>query len=146
MAKAIESGIPKLRIEEAAAKNKPALTVARMSLSASISFKSTSKTRSIFLRSIMNRSGAQLARLATIRESRDDSRVSEALSALTAAANLGRGIYSLPLRRRAPEQRWGDLRRVGAGVRSLRGQCQTVSGVYGAATRMMPNGRDCDGY
>ena len=100
----------------------------------------------MFLRSTMNRSDAQLARLATIRQSRDDSRVSEALSALTRLRNLGRGITLLLLRRRAR----ATVGEISDALEQVYGRfvanAQTVSGVYGAAYADDADGGDCNGY
>ena len=82
MAKAIESGIPKLRIEEAAAKKQARIDRGEDVIVGVNKFQIDQQDE-VDILEIDNEQGrdAQLARLATIRESRDDARVSAALSA-----------------------------------------------------------------
>ena len=136
MAKAIESGIPKLRIEEAAAKKQARIDRGEDVIVGVNKFQIDQQDE-VDILEIDNEQvrDAQLARLATIRESRDDSRVSEALSALTAAAESGQGnLLSLAIEATRARATVGEI---SDALEQVYGRfvanAQTVSGVYGAA-------------
>ena len=136
MAKAIESGIPKLRIEEAAAKKQARIDRGEDVIVGVNKFQIDQQDE-VDILEIDNEQvrDAQLARLATIRESRDDSRVSEALSALTAAAESGHGnLLSLAIEATRARATVGEI---SDALEQVYGRfvanAQTVSGVYGAA-------------
>ena len=136
MAKAIESGIPKLRIEEAAAKKQARIDRGEDVIVGVNKFQ-VDQQDEVDILEIDNEQvrDAQLARLATIRESRDDSRVFEALSALTAAAESGQGnLLSLAIEATRARATVGEI---SDALEQVYGRfvanAQTVSGVYGAA-------------
>ena len=136
MAKAIESGIPKLRIEEAAAKKQARIDRGEDIIVGVNKFQ-VDQQDEVDILEIDNEQvrDAQLARLATIRESRDDSRVSAALSALTAAAESGQGnLLSLAIEATRARATVGEI---SDALEQVYGRfvanAQTVSGVYGAA-------------
>lgn len=136
MAKAIESGIPKLRIEEAAAKKQARIDRGEDVIVGVNKFQ-VDQQDEVDILEIDNEQvrDAQLARLATIRESRDDSRVSAALSALTAAAESGQGnLLSLAIEATRARATVGEI---SDALEQVYGRfvanAQTVSGVYGAA-------------
>ena len=136
MAQAIESGIPKLRIEEAAAKKQARIDRGEDVIVGVNKFQIDQQDE-VDILEIDNEQvrDAQLARLATIRESRDDSRVSEALSALTAAAESGQGnLLSLAIEATRARATVGEI---SDALEQVYGRfvanAQTVSGVYGAA-------------
>ena len=136
MAKAIESGIPKLRIEEAAAKKQARIDRGEDVIVGVNKFQIDQQDE-VDILEIDNEQvrDAQLARLATIRESRDDSRVSEALSDLTAAAESGQGnLLSLAI---AATRARATVGEISDALEQVYGRfvanAQTVSGVYGAA-------------
>ena len=136
MAKAIESGIPKLRIEEAAAKKQARIDRGEDVIVGVNKFQIDQQDE-VDILEIDNEQvrDAQLARLATIRESRDDSRVSEALSDLTAAAESGQGnLLSLAIEATRARATVGEI---SDALEQVYGRfvanAQTVSGVYGAA-------------
>ena len=136
MAKAIESGIPKLRIEEAAAKKQARIDRGEDVIVGVNKFQIDQQDE-VDILEIDNEQvrDAQLARLATIRESRDDSSVSEALSALTAAAESGQGnLLSLAIEATRARATVGEI---SDALEQVYGRfvanAQTVSGVYGAA-------------
>ena len=136
MAKAIESGIPKLRIEEAAAKKQARIDRGEDVIVGVNKFQ-VDQQDEVDILEIDNEQvrDAQLARLATIRESRDDSRVSETLSALTAAAESGQGnLLSLAIEATRARATVGEI---SDALEQVYGRfvanAQTVSGVYGAA-------------
>ena len=136
MAKAIESGIPKLRIEEAAAKKQARIDRGEDVIVGVNKFQIDQQDE-VDILEIDNEQvrDAQLARLATIRESRDDSRVSETLSALTAAAESGQGnLLSLAIDATRARATVGEI---SDALEQVYGRfvanAQTVSGVYGTA-------------
>jgi len=136
MAKAIESGIPKLRIEEAAA-----LKQARIDrgedVIVGVNKYGNDAQDDVEVLEIDNEQvrEAQLARLAGIKSSRDAAAVTEALEALTQAAESGTGnLLELAIeatRRRATVGEISDALEAVYG--RFVAQAQTVSGVYGAA-------------
>ena len=136
MAKAIESGIPKLRIEEAAA-----LKQARIDrgedVIVGVNKYGNDAQDDVEVLEIDNEQvrEAQLGRLAGIKSSRDAAAVTEALEALTQAAESGTGnLLELAIeatRRRATVGEISDALEAVYG--RFVAQAQTVSGVYGAA-------------
>ncbi len=136
MTKAIEAGMPKLRIEETAARRQARIDRGEDVIVGVNKFRLDEEPE-IDTREIDNRAvrEAQIARLKKIRETRDPKKVEAALSALTAAAESGRGnLLELSIeaaRARASvgeisdamEKVWG---RYHAEIRS-------ISGVYGSA-------------
>src|SRR6266403_3041632 len=136
MTKAIEAGMPKLRIEETAARRQARIDRGEDVIVGVNKFQLDEEPE-IDTREIDNRAvrEAQIARLKKIRETRDPKKVEAALSALTAAAESGRGnLLELSIdaaRARASvgeisdamEKVWG---RYHAEIRS-------ISGVYGSA-------------
>jgi methylmalonyl-CoA mutase len=92
MARAIEAGVPKMRIEEAAARTQARLDSGRQLLVGVNRWKPANDTPPDVLR-IDNAAVrmAQLARLAELRASRDADGVRRALEALTQAASAGEG-------------------------------------------------------
>lgn len=136
MAKAIESGIPKLRIEEAAAAKQARIDRGEDVIVGVNKYQQETNDQ-VDVMEIDNDQvrEAQLARLASIRESRDDQAVSEALAALTASAESGEGnLLALAIeatRLRATVGEISDALETVFG--RFVAQAQTVSGVYGAA-------------
>jgi len=136
MTKAIEAGMPKLRIEETAARRQARVDRGDDVIVGVNKFK-LSEEPEIDTREIDNTAvrESQIARLKKIRASRDDQKVREMLDALTRAAETGEGnLLALGVdaaRARATvgeisdalEKKWG---RHAAEIRS-------ISGVYGAA-------------
>src|SRR6266403_1195138 len=92
MTKAIEAGMPKLRIEETAARRQARIDRGEDVIVGVNKFQLAEEPE-IDTREIDNRAvrEAQIARLKKIRETRDPKKVEAALSALTAAAESGRG-------------------------------------------------------
>src|SRR3954453_2748529 len=92
MAKAIETGIPKMRIEEAAARRQAQIDSARETIVGVNKYRLESE-EALDVRIVDNQAvrESQLRRLAEIRASRNPQAVSEALSALTRAAEGGSG-------------------------------------------------------
>lgn len=136
MAKAIESGIPKLRIEEAAAKKQARIDRGEDVIVGVNKYKNDSQD-AVDVLEIDNEQvrEAQLTRLASIKANRDQSAVDAVLSDLTKAAQTGEGnLLELAIeatRRRATVGEISDALEAEYG--RFVAQAQTVSGVYGAA-------------
>ena len=92
MAKALEKGIPKLRIEEAAAQKQARLDRGKDVLVGVNAFQSAEDEEAFDVREVDNQAvrDAQVQRLAELREQRDETAVQQALAALKQAA-LGSG-------------------------------------------------------
>jgi methylmalonyl-CoA mutase len=92
MAKAIEAGIPKLRIEEAAARTQARIDSGRQAVIGVNTFRPTVEEQIPVLKvdNAAVRAG-QLAKLDRLRAERDPARVAQALDALTATASGGEG-------------------------------------------------------
>ena len=136
MAKAIESGIPKLRIEEAAAKKQARIDRGEDVIVGVNKFQ-IDEQDAVDILEIDNEQvrESQLARLASIRASRDEASVAASLSALTAAAESGEGnLLSLAIEATRARATVGEI---SDSLEKVYGRfvanAQTVSGVYGAA-------------
>jgi len=92
MAKAIEAGIPKLRIEEAAARTQARIDSGRQTVVGVNKYKMTEK-EDIDVLKVDNSAvrAAQIAKLKRLRAERDPASVDAALNALTEAARTGTG-------------------------------------------------------
>jgi len=92
MAAAIETGIPKLRIEEAAARKQARIDSGKDIIVGVNAFQTTEKT-SIDILDVDNAKvrKSQLERLARLKAERDNTKVKAALDALTEAAKTGKG-------------------------------------------------------
>ena len=136
MAKAIESGLPKLRIEEAAAKKQARIDRGEDVIVGVNKFQ-VDEQDAVDILEIDNElvRESQVARLADIRASRDDERVAEALQALTTAAESGSGNL-LELAINATRSR-ATVGEISDALEAVYGRfvahAQTVSGIYGAA-------------
>ena len=136
MAKAIETGMPKMRIEEAAAKKQARIDRGEDVIVGVNKYK-LGEQDDIEILNIDNDAvrDAQLARLATIRSSRDDAAVEAILDDIYQCAVSGEGnLLALAIeatRRRATvgEISFAMEREFGR----FKANAQTVSGVYGAA-------------
>jgi len=136
MANAIESGIPKLRIEEAAAKKQARIDRGEDVIVGVNKYKVETHD-AVDVLEIDNEQvrESQLARLAAIRASRDQTAIDEILEQLTEAAKTGEGnLLALAIeatRRRATVGEISDALEAEFG--RFVAHAQTVSGVYGAA-------------
>ena len=136
MAKAIESGVPKLRIEEAAASKQARIDRGEDVIVGVNKYQNDAKDEIDVLEIDDGQvRDAQLSRLAAIKASRDDAAVLASLEALTEAAKSGEGnLLELTIeatRRRATVGEISDALETVYG--RFVAQAQTVSGVYGAA-------------
>lgn len=136
MAKAIESGVPKLRIEEAAASKQARIDRGEDVIVGVNKYQNDAKDEIDVLEIDDGQvREAQLNRLGSIRASRDDASVTLALAALTESAKSGEGnLLALAIeatRRRATVGEISDALEAAYG--RFVAQAQTVTGVYGAA-------------
>ena len=136
MAKAIESGIPKLRIEEAAAKKQARIDRGEDVIVGVNKFQ-IDEQDAVDILEIDNEQvrDSQLARLASIRKARDDIAVESALNALTRAAESGEGnLLGLAIEATRFRATVGEI---SDALEKVYGRfvanAQTVTGVYGAA-------------
>jgi len=136
MAAAIESGVPKLRIEEAAAKKQARIDRGEDVIVGVNKFQ-IDEQDVVDILEIDNEQvrEAQLRRLADIRASRDDKAVMAVLSALTEAARTGQGnLLELAVEATRCRATVGEISDAMEQVFGrFTANSQTVSGVYGAA-------------
>ncbi len=136
MAAAIESGVPKLRIEEAAAKKQARIDRGEDVIVGVNKFQ-IDEQDVVDILEIDNEQvrEAQLRRLADIRASRDDEAVIGVLSALTEAARSGQGnLLELAVEATRCRATVGEISDAMEQVFGrFTANSQTVSGVYGAA-------------
>ena len=136
MAAAIESGVPKLRIEEAAAKKQARIDRGEDVIVCVNKFQ-IDEQDVVDILEIDNEQvrEAQLRRLANIRATRDDKAVTAALSALTEAARSGQGnLLELAIEATRCRATVGEISDAMEQVFGrFTANSQTVSGVYGAA-------------
>jgi len=136
MAKAIETGLPKLRIEEAAAKKQARIDRGE-DVIVGVNKYQIDTNDEVDVLEIDNDKvrDSQIARLNAIRGSRDQGAVDEILNAITHAADSGEGnLLALAIeatRRRASVGEISDALEAVYG--RFVAHAQTVSGVYGAA-------------
>jgi methylmalonyl-CoA mutase len=136
MAKSIETGLPKLRIEEAAAKKQARIDRGDDVIVGVNKYK-LDQEEEVEILEIDNDAvrDSQLARLASLREARDEQAVDDILEQIFQCAHTGEGnLLELAIeasRRRATIGEVSDAMEKEFGRFSA--QSQTVSGVYGAA-------------
>ncbi|WP_437746203.1 methylmalonyl-CoA mutase [Sorangium sp. So ce1504] len=147
MVKAIENGLPKLRIEEAAARKQARIDAGR-DIIVGVNAYRLEREAPIALREVDNTAVRenQLARLREVKAARAEAAVGESLAALTRAAETGEGnLLSLAVdaaRRRATLGEISDaLERV---FGRYEAPVRTVSGVYGAEIRDAGAGREVE--
>jgi methylmalonyl-CoA mutase len=141
MAKAIETGIPKMRIEEAAARRQAQIDSARETI-VGVNKYQPAEAEQLDVRIVDNKAvrESQLRRLAQIRATRDQGAVDEALGALTSAAETGDGNL-LELAVRAARLR-ATLGEISTALEKVFGRYQavnrTISGVYSSESQDNP--------
>jgi methylmalonyl-CoA mutase len=138
MAKAIETGMPKLRIEEAAARKQARIDRGEDVIVGVNKYElNEADEDDVDVLEIDNEAvkASQISRLATIRESRDDAAVEQALEDIYQSSVSGQGnlldlcIKATRLRATVGEISYAMEREFGR----FNAQSQTVSGVYGSA-------------
>lgn len=139
MAKAIETGIPKMRIEEAAAR-KQARIDGGQDIIVGVNRYRTDEKHDVEILDVDNtkvRAG-QLARLEQLRAGRDNAKVEKALAALTEAAKTGKGNL-LELAVNAAELRC-SLGEISTALEVVYGrykaQIKSIAGVYSKEIKM----------
>jgi len=127
MAKAIETGVPKMRIEEAAAKKQARLDTGK-EVRVGVNKYRTDKEDPIEILDVDNSAvrEAQLRRLKELKEERNDEEVQKALDKITECARTGEGNL-LELSVEAAKKR--------ATLGEISSACEKVAGRYTAVTR-----------
>ncbi|MEM8962237.1 MAG: methylmalonyl-CoA mutase [Acidobacteriota bacterium] len=134
MAAALETGLPKLRIEEAATRTQAAIDAGRQTIVGVNKFQPAEEQE---LRVLKVDTSAvreqQLARLAKLRRERDDAVVERALAALTTSAATGEGnLLALSVEAARAKATVGEISEALAKVWGRhRAATQGVTGVYG---------------
>ena len=136
MTRAIESGMPKLRIEESAAKRQARIDKGEEVI-VGVNKYTAGEARPIALRSIDNQAvrAAQIARLDKLRSDRDEDACQATLAALNQAAIGGEGnLLDLAIEAARARATVGETTRaLEDAFGRYRPQIRTVTGVYGAA-------------
>jgi len=141
MAKAIETGIPKMRIEEAAARRQARIDSGR-EIIVGVNQYQNGHEEHLDTREVDNGAvrESQLRRLAQVKAARDGRAVEEALAALTASAGTGEGNL-LELAIQAARAR-ATLGEISAALEKAFGRYQavnrTISGVYSSESQADP--------
>jgi methylmalonyl-CoA mutase len=146
MAKAIETGLPKMRIEEAAARKQARIDAGKDIIVGVNAYRTDADGEAALDVRVVDNTAvrkAQIARLGDLRRTRDVVAVQESLAALTRCAETGEGnlldLAVVAARRRATlgeistalERAWGRYQAV----------TRTISGVYSAESKMDENFR-----
>jgi methylmalonyl-CoA mutase len=136
MTKAIESGMPKLRIEETAARRQARVDRGEDVIVGVNRFRAPEEP-TIDIREVDNRAvrEAQVARLKKIRETRDGAKWKASLDALTKAAETGEGnVLALAVEAARARATVGEISEALEKVWGrYHAQIRSISGVYGAA-------------
>jgi methylmalonyl-CoA mutase len=141
MTKAIETGLPKMRIEEAAARRQARIDSGREVIVGVNNYRLASE-ESLEVREVDNGAvrESQVARLAAVRRTRDAAAVQAALASLTRAAETGEGNL-LPLAVTAARTR-ATLGEISNALEAVFGRYQavspTISGVYSSESHGDP--------
>jgi methylmalonyl-CoA mutase len=137
MTKAVESGMPKLRIEEAAAQHQARIDRGEEVIVGVNKYQATEGAERVELRDIDNTRvrEQQVARLQQIRRTRDEGRWRAALDALTQAAASGEGnLLALAIEATRARATVGEISDALEKVFTRhRATTRSISGVYGAA-------------
>ena len=144
MAKAIETGIPKMRIEEAAARRQARIDSGRETIVGVNKYRlAEEKPLDVLLVDNQAVRLSQLRRLAQTKAGRDSAAVNAALAALTRCAETGEGNM-LELSIQAARQR-ATLGEISSALEQVFGRYQavnrTISGVYSSESREDPEFR-----
>jgi methylmalonyl-CoA mutase len=136
MTKAVEAGMPKLRIEEAAARRQARIDRGEETIVGVNKYRPSEETRVDILDVDNTRvREEQIARLARIRATRDRGKVDAALAALTKSAESGHGnLLALAIEATRARATVGEISDALEAVFTRhRAVIRSVSGVYGAA-------------
>ena len=134
MTKAVEAGMPKLRIEEAAARRQARIDRGEETIVGVNKYRS-GETASVELLDVDNSAvrKAQIERLERVRRARDPARCHATLAALTKAAKTGKGnLLALAIKATRTRATVGEISEALEKVFTRhRAQIRAVSGVYG---------------
>jgi len=137
MVRAINKGIPKLRIEESAAKKQARIDSGKDVIVGVNKYKATTEKGSIEVREVDNTSvrELQITRLNRIKQNRDTKKVNAALAALKNAAESGKGnLLELSITAARCRTTLGEISETLAGVFGRhKAQIQAISAVYSNA-------------
>jgi len=144
MAKAIDAGIPKMRIEEAAARTQARIDSGQQTIVGVNKYRAINEARIEILRvdnnSVRNQ---QLEKLDRLRAERDDANVKAALSALTAGAKADGNLLTLAVDAARAMATVGEISDAMETVFSRhQAETHTVSGVYRAEGQAMKQNLD----
>lgn len=137
MAKAIETGLPKMKIEEAAARRQAKIDSGQEAIIGVNRYRTDANEEPLEILDIDNTAVRlkQIERLKELRETRDEEKVKEALSALTTAIETGRGNL-LELAVQAARVR-ATLGEISEAIEKVAGRhkaiIHSISGVYSSA-------------
>jgi methylmalonyl-CoA mutase len=142
MAKAIETGVPKMRIEEAAARTQARIDSGRQTI-VGVNKYCLEKEAPIDILEIDNTEvrNEQVARLEALRKNRDEAKVQEALNAITECVKTGKGnllekaVEAAKLRASLGEISDACEKVVGR----YKAIVKTISGVYSSETKTDPD-------
>ncbi len=147
MAKAIEAGIPKMRIEEAAARTQARIDAGRQTV-VGVNKYLLDEDEHVEVLKVDNAAvrKAQIERLAKLRAQRDDAAVSKALEALTRSAETREGnLLELSVNAARAGATVGEMSQA---LERVYGRHQatirTISGVYGAEMSQQPSTTEVD--
>ena len=142
MAKAIETGIPKMRIEEAAAR-KQARIDSRQEVIVGINKYRLAQEDPIEILSVDNTAvrNSQIARLAELRKNRDEQKVQEALLALTRCVETKEGnLLALSIEAAKARASLGEISDACEKVVGrYKAVIRSISGVYSSEVKQDPN-------
>jgi methylmalonyl-CoA mutase len=147
MAKAIEAGIPKLRIEEAAARTQAAIDTGRQTVVGVNSFKPDA-VDDIPVLKVDNSAvlKAQLDKLARLKAERDPAAVARALDALTAGARGSENLLALAVEAARAKATVGEISQaLETAFARHKAEIKTISGVYLRETAEDPQARRAAG-
>jgi methylmalonyl-CoA mutase len=141
MAKAIAAGIPKLRIEEAAARTQARIDSGRQTITGVNKFQIKGDKEINFLK-VDNRAvrEAQLAKLARLRAERNETEVQAALDALTEGAKGNANLLDLAVKAARQKATVGEISYALEKVFSRhKAEIRAISGVYKKEAAMNPS-------
>ncbi|MEO6597317.1 MAG: methylmalonyl-CoA mutase family protein, partial [Planctomycetota bacterium] len=139
MTKAIEAGLPKLRIEEAAARRQAAIDSGKETI-VGVNKYEPSQQEPLDIRAIDNTAvrEAQIARLRELKQKRDSAKVQQALDAITEGARGSANLLELAV---TAVQLGATVGEVSSAMETVFGRHtahpRTVAGVYAAAGKSM---------
>lgn len=134
MTRAVESGMPKLRIEEAAARRQARIDRGEETIVGVNKYQAESEPISVRVIDNTKVRESQIARLAAVRAKRDPARVEAALAALTKGAAGDENLLALAVEAARARATVGEISDALEAVFTRhRAEIHSISGVYGAA-------------